>query len=264
MFDVDKIPANEWLPGEVHSLADEFRANEERLAAFSAKRAELSHAIHTAKLEDAGALKAAVLAGKDTPPETNRQKAEAALAEHMRREPVLRGERARLVAALTQALRGDNRDKVAEIIQAKAAPAVTEYVAAVREATAKIAEAYQAVGKCQPALDLIRVLDAGETQLRVPAPAALSAGPVETFAARVADLHTRPDFDPTQQRVVVDAETGETYTAAADLIAVWLAEGKTLRIVDGWPVPGIQPNRITLSARGSDAVPGRLLGPDDE
>lgn len=264
MFDVDKIPANEWLPESVHSLADEFRAHEERLAEFSAKRAELSREIQVAKVEDAEALKAAVLAGKDTPPEANRQKAEAALAEHMRREPVLRGERARLVAALTQALRGDNRDRVAEIIQAKAAPAVKEYVAAVREAAAKIGEAFQAVGQCQPALDLMRDLDAGETQLHVPAPVALSTGAVETFAARVADLHTRPEFDSTQQRVVVDIETGETYTAAANLISSWLAEGKTLRVVDGWPIPDIQPNRITLSARGNDAVPGRLLGPDDE
>lgn len=238
MNHIQSLPSNDFIPDEVHDLADRFRTLEARVRDQGAKEAKARADIASAALADAEALKTAVLAGDPDPTESKEQAAREALATLERRGPILKHELDTVAAELVQALRPDEaRSEALAKAQARLEPALAEYREALSTAERAVSAAYSKVTQASVALTFIRSLDAGVRLAANPVPipgqpvfgtARVSAAKLES-ELRALKVRTEP-----KDRKVRRLSDDRVMSIPTSLVADMLRNGEEFAYLDGF------------------------------
>lgn len=154
---IESLPDNAYLPKELHAQADSYREALRRVGAIRRSAAEATAKVTRTELEDAEALRAAVLAGKPLPAEQAPALREA-IADTARRVPVAEDEAYRLGEALAVELR-NRRDEIAARIAEALTAALDGYLDALDDAERTVHSAYANANAVSALLTFIKTID---------------------------------------------------------------------------------------------------------
>lgn len=235
---ITSLPSNAYLPKSAHSLADEWRAADDRVRDILKQRNDANAAIGQAQGEDAEALKAAALSGAPLPDKENEKATLALIDDSTRRLPHAEAERDRLGRLLVVALRdADARRHLTETAAASAQASLAAYLEALDDAEKKVTTAHRALTDATAALSVIEALDTGAEVRLMPRPPkgaptfGLARAGVAQLAQQLAALGERKR--PRERHVRLT--NGREVHVPAGLAADFLRDGKVAEWLDGWP-----------------------------
>ncbi|MFJ9913621.1 hypothetical protein [Actinacidiphila glaucinigra] len=234
---IENLPDNKFLPPTLRKAADEWREAAKRVGALKRIAAEAGALVKRTELEDAEALRAAIIAGDPLPAgkaEALRQ--QVADADH--RLPVARDELYRLGEALAVELhKPENRAHIAAAVRDALVPAVEAYAAALDNAEKTVSAAHAKVSEAASLLSVVRAIDNGKPIAQIthdvaaPAFGAARTGAEELSTAAGALVNTATGT-PKFRRVKLD--DGRVLNMPLDLVYSMLKGHNTDRRIIEW------------------------------
>lgn len=251
---VTSIPSNGELPKSVRLLADEWRTADQRVKDIRKDTAEAIAALHQAQLDDAAALKAAVLANEPLPNQGEQEAAvRARIEDGGRRLPIAEADRDIIGKRLAVALRAEDvRAHLVDTTAAKVRPALDTYLSTLAEAERLVREAHQALTQATATIHLIDALDTGVQVRLMPRPPAglpTFSQARESTALLARQLDALAERKQPRQRHVRLVD-GRNVTVPRELAADMLRDGIVAEWLDGWPAE--EPSRGVGSAELSN------------
>lgn len=254
------LPPNSCLPAAVHQLADEWRSADQRVKTLETQRAAAHAAIPQARLDDAAAIRTAVLNDAPLPQQGAKEHQQfTRIQDAERRLPVAKHERDVLGNRLAVALRADEcRKHLTDQAQHLVRPAVRNYLTALEEAERLVGKAHAQLIASSSLIAVIRALDTGKTVQTMPTQlgGVPSYHKERTAAQQLLDTAEQLTKRQSPNQRHIRLRNGREVHVTADLAAEFHRDRAVIAWLDGWPPEAPAPAVSTpkFTEQGSPAA----------